>query len=151
MANLPINSNTDPYYYFYSGVIRTHREYDLNQTQTQNQNQNQNLIDELLDLCNQIEYNDSLEIKECPITLEKFKEKDKIIELPCKHYFSKNAIITWFKEKLSNPICPLCRYKLIEVPPKPKLSIGEQIDSIISHLSEFMLQESTINDGEILY
>ena len=46
---------------------------------------------------------------ECPITLEKFKENETIIALPCEHIFRKDAIDEWVEE---NPTCPVCRFKL---------------------------------------
>ena len=46
---------------------------------------------------------------ECPISLEKFKDQEVIIRLPCEHIFRKDAIEEWVEE---NPSCPVCRFKL---------------------------------------
>lgn len=48
--------------------------------------------------------------KECSITQDKFKEGEEIIQLPCKHVFDKDAILTWLKEESNS--CPVCRYEL---------------------------------------
>ena len=146
MSNLPIINTSDPYYYFYTNMIRNYREYDLSNNEQ-----------DLLNLCNEITYKDTFEIKECPITLEKINDNDLIMELPCNHQFSKNAIITWFKKSTK---CPLCRYNLVDdsntlvddsntlvddsntlVDDSNTLSISDRLDVIIDHLSEYMLNE----------
>lgn len=45
--------------------------------------------------------------KICPITLNQFSEGDYIIELPCKHCFSKYSILKWLFQK--SHTCPVCR------------------------------------------
>ena len=58
-----------------------------------------------------IKYNSKqLKDKVCPITREEFKENEEIIQLPCEHIFSKDAIITWLETEAA--ICPICRKKL---------------------------------------
>ena len=39
------------------------------------------------------------DIRVCPISREKFKEGDEIIELPCKHIFTKEMGLNWLKKK----------------------------------------------------
>lgn len=52
---------------------------------------------------------DEKETVECPICLSNFAEKDKIRELPCKHFFHMECIDEWYKK---NSKCPLCRNDL---------------------------------------
>lgn len=46
----------------------------------------------------------------CPITMEKFKDGEKITQLPCSHIFKKDAIYEWVYN--NKPTCPVCRYEL---------------------------------------
>ena len=48
----------------------------------------------------------------CPIFHIPFNDDDKIIELPCEHCFTPDAIKRWLKEE-SN-LCPVCRHPLKE-------------------------------------
>jgi hypothetical protein len=45
----------------------------------------------------------------CPITQREFKEKSKVIQLPCSHCFSPKAILKWLSEE--NFYCPVCRFE----------------------------------------
>ena len=47
------------------------------------------------------------ENKRCIICLEEYKINDETIVLPCFHFFHKNCIINWTKNKA---ICPLCKF-----------------------------------------
>lgn len=49
------------------------------------------------------------EKKECAICLTKFRDKDKLVLLPCKHVYHPHCIGTWFISKVT---CPLCRSDL---------------------------------------
>ena len=46
----------------------------------------------------------------CPIYYTDFQEDDNVIELPCKHCFTPEAIEKWLKEEQA--LCPICRFKL---------------------------------------
>lgn len=46
----------------------------------------------------------------CPITQDKFINGETIIELPCSHMFSKEAIMEWVTKE--NACCPICRFEL---------------------------------------
>ena len=46
----------------------------------------------------------------CMMTLNDFKEDDKIALLPCKHIFEKDAVLKWLKTEDAR--CPICRAKL---------------------------------------
>ena len=46
----------------------------------------------------------------CPITQEKFEDGEKIIGLPCNHYFQSEAILSWLEN--TKAICPVCRFEL---------------------------------------
>ena len=120
--------SSDPYTDFYSEVL------------------NDPLFNRFIDttdlngLCEELEFNNDMETKQCPITLNNFREKEKIIKLPCNHIFSKDAIKEWFSNKTT---CPFCRYDLINVQSDiSNQSIGEQIESIIEHLSNQLLNNN---------
>lgn len=56
-------------------------------------------------------FNDNTDdIKKCPILFTDFEEDDDVAELPCKHIFEKDAIITWLEKQDAS--CPVCREKL---------------------------------------
>ena len=60
----------------------------------------------------------------CMMTLNDFKENDKIALLPCKHIFEKDAVLKWLKTEDAR--CPICRAKLPskEIKKCPKISIS---------------------------
>jgi hypothetical protein len=58
----------------------------------------------------------------CPIFQTEFDNETDVIELPCKHIFTPNAIKKWLKEE--NAICPICRFKLKST----EVKIDESID-----------------------
>lgn len=47
---------------------------------------------------------------QCPFYFTDFKDDDEIVELPCKHIFTKDSIEKWLKEESNE--CPICRDKL---------------------------------------
>lgn len=49
------------------------------------------------------------EVKRCVICLEDLKNGDKVISLPCIHFFHSNCIKAWFSKKNS---CPICKFEL---------------------------------------
>tara|TARA_B100000073_G_C23579027_1_gene511438 strand:- start:381 stop:788 length:408 start_codon:yes stop_codon:yes gene_type:complete len=125
--------SSDPYYDFYSEIILNDPLFDRFRDNY-----------DLIDMCEELEFNDNVNIKQCPITLLDFKEKEKIIKLPCDHIFSKNSIIEWFKEHTN---CPLCRFNLVNQSNSLELNnqqtIEQQIDSIIEHLSNRLLSNNS--------
>jgi hypothetical protein len=92
-------------------------------------NQNNHTLYELLSKCTYKSFDSSWSSKECPISLEEFKEGDSIIELPCNHIFNEHNIKNWLKEQ---PNCPVCRTNII---PKEEPTITQQIDSLISFIA----------------
>lgn len=114
-----------------------------------NNDPNQNVYDPL-SKCSYKSFNSSCSVKECPISLEEFKEGDSIIELPCNHIFNENNIKNWLKEK---PNCPVCRMSLIPKENTAKAmqqyNISHQIDTLISFLSARMRNDETIDDETI--
>ena len=54
--------------------------------------------------------NSEQDIKECAITQDAFEENQKVTQLPCKHIFDSDAILTWLKEESNS--CPICRFEL---------------------------------------
>ena len=44
----------------------------------------------------------------CPISLKQFSEGELVVELPCKHHFSKSNILKWLIRHSST--CPVCRF-----------------------------------------
>ena len=107
-------------------------------------NNDSNEHNDILNKCTYKLFDSSYSVKECPISLEEFKEGDSIIELPCNHIFNENNIKNWLKEK---PNCPVCRMSLI---PKEntataiqQYNITHQIDTLISFLSARMRNDET--------
>ena len=49
------------------------------------------------------------ENKKCIICLDEYKNNDKVIYLPCIHFFHKKCINRWLKNK---PKCPICQYEI---------------------------------------
>ena len=47
--------------------------------------------------------------KKCIICLEDFKTNDKVIYLPCIHFFHEICIKNWIKRKQS---CPICKHEI---------------------------------------
>ena len=58
----------------------------------------------------QIKYNSTCNVDICTITLNKFEENEILIQLPCNHIFSKDAILQWLENEHAH--CPMCKYKL---------------------------------------
>jgi hypothetical protein len=59
----------------------------------------------------QVVYNQSTHaMKQCPITLNDFKEGDIVTELPCSHIFDNSGIELWLKTESAK--CPVCREAL---------------------------------------
>jgi len=48
------------------------------------------------------------EEEECSICLEIFKQKDKILILPCYHFFHQECILKWSKRNNDILLCPYC-------------------------------------------
>ena len=47
--------------------------------------------------------------KSCTICLEEFQQNEKVIALPCLHYFHKKCIKKWMERKKE---CPICKFEL---------------------------------------
>jgi hypothetical protein len=45
----------------------------------------------------------------CSITQEEFNDDDEVIQLPCNHCFTEEAIMNWLTKEKGE--CPVCRYK----------------------------------------
>ena len=113
-----------------------------------NINNDSNQTNNILKKCSHKLFDSSYRVKECPISLEPFKEGDSIIELPCNHIFNENNIKNWLKEK---PNCPVCRMDLI---PKEDNSIQQhrithQIDTLIHFLAARMRNDEHIEEESI--
>ena len=87
-------------------------------TQLFNNNQNQNddipiVITEesfnKLKKCDYKDIDDEIKLKnsKCMITLDEFKDNDKVVLLPCEHVFKLEEITSWLKENSYK--CPSCR------------------------------------------
>jgi len=132
MTNLT-PSVSDPYTHFYSQLINnTHLSENIIDSPPSQMPQlesyvNSNIIiEEVLKDSKYITYNSDMEEKQCPISLEEFKDGDSLIELPCNHIFLENNINYWVKEKQT---CPVCRHNLINVSSVNANSTGTQIES----------------------
>ena len=103
---------------------------------------NGNSIEDILDKCTRKIYDVSLSTKECPISLEPFKEGEEIIELPCNHIFNENSIKGWLKEKHN---CPVCRTEIIstqELLDQQRYNITHNIDALIDFMAARMREGS---------
>ena len=49
--------------------------------------------------------------KSCTICLDEFKSNEKVIALPCLHYFHKKCIKKWMERKKE---CPVCKFELTQ-------------------------------------
>lgn len=59
----------------------------------------------------QVSYTQSIHsMKQCPITLNDFKEGDMVTKLPCSHIFDNSGIELWLKTESAK--CPVCRETL---------------------------------------
>jgi len=133
----------DPYTYFYSSIINGSNNQPLQLSG--------NSIEDILDKCTRKIYDVSLSTKECPISLEPFKDGEEIIELPCNHIFNENSIKGWLKEKHN---CPVCRTELI--PTKEHLewkqyNITHNIDTLIHFMASRMRNNEPIEEFFEIY
>jgi len=89
------------------------------------------------------------DIKKCPILFTDFEEDDEVAELPCKHIFEKDAIITWLEKQDAS--CPVCREKLeskevknddedMPLPAPSHETYLNRLTSIIDNTEERMMQ-----------
>ena len=66
---------------------------------------------------------------ECPVCLETFVAKDKLLSLPCHHHFHADCITRWIKR--NHGCCPVCRADILEGPDsKGKISTNLGSSSI---------------------
>ena len=56
----------------------------------------------------------------CCITHDEFNDDDDVVQLPCEHFFSSEAIIKWLSEESGS--CPICKTALDSVEIKENLS-----------------------------
>lgn len=96
----------------------------------------------------QISYSESvgqiLGYTQCPINMDEFEEGELIIQLPCEHCFSYNAIHKWLHTESAS--CPVCREELEykEVVVHSNTNIDNTDDNEyddVGHLVEFDSQE----------
>ncbi|KAJ3672469.1 hypothetical protein LUZ60_007190 [Juncus effusus] len=74
--------------------------------------ENRGLSDELISYLESKKYYSGLFSKkheECVICQEEYKNREKLIKLPCKHSFHKSCITTWLKIEKT---CPVCKYEV---------------------------------------
>lgn len=123
--------NNDIYTNYYETYILTH-------------NTEKTTLEELKQ-CKKKKFDLSMKIKQCPISLENFKENDSLLELPCGHYFLESKIKEWLSLKTT---CPVCRYNLRN---KDKPEIRQQFDYLIDIISQTsLIQESNTDAIDIM-
>ena len=120
--------NNDIYTNYYTNYILT--SYNIEKTTL-----------EELKQCKKKTFNSSMNIKQCYISLEDFKEGDTILELPCGHYFLEEKINEWLNKKTT---CPVCRYNLRNT---KKTEIRQQFDYLIDIVSQTSLIQEAESDG----
>ncbi|MBM10201.1 MAG: hypothetical protein CMF69_11670 [Magnetovibrio sp.] len=95
-------------------------------------------------LLKEITFEGEEKYEKCAITMESFEKGEKIIILPCEHYFKKEEIMKWLEDH--SAACPICRKKLpnyekIEkVPSNRSILINNLINRIIDMEEENDLQ-----------
>jgi hypothetical protein len=116
---------------------------NINNHSNNTNNSNEYYIKQCLKNCKYKSFDSSCSVKECPISLEEFKEGDSIIELPCNHIFNENNIKKWLKE---TPNCPVCRHDIIQKENNTLQyhRITEQIDNLINFMSSRMRNSDSI-------
>ena len=118
MANLQVN---DPYTYYYNNVITYSKKINIKQFE-------------------HITFDNSIDIKSCPITLVDFEIGEQIIKLPCDHIFSLSPLEEWLKEKNT---CPICRCELTkDTTHERNTIINNQLDSLISVLTTQLINNN---------
>ena len=118
MANLQVN---DPYTNYYNNVITYAKKINIKQFE-------------------HITFDNSRDIKRCPISLVDFEIGEEIIKLPCYHIFSLNSLEEWLKEKNT---CPICRYELKkDTIWERNTIINNQLDSLISVLTTQLINNN---------
>lgn len=92
----------------------------------------------------------------CSITQEKFKEDDSIIQLPCSHYFLREAIEKWLTEESNK--CPVCRFTFDSEEKKEiqddtifQENIQEQQQELVSTNEDFFIIEDRSDLNNIRY
>lgn len=80
--------------------------------------------------------------KICPITQDEFEENELIVQLPCKHYFSKLAIEKWLIEEQAT--CPICKFALKSKEIKKNITTQNPFVQIINNFEE--LAEEQISE-----
>src|SRR5210317_672666 len=87
----------------------------------------------------QVVYNQSTHaMKQCPITLNDFKEGDIVTELPCSHIFDNSGIELWLKTESAK--CPVCREALDFVEIK-----NPDVNTLIMDNSNTMFQTNPLS------
>ena len=84
-------------------------------------------------------FDDTIEQKECYISLEPFVAGEAIMELPCKHLFKKQEIEYWLSNKKAQ--CPVCRHEL------PSMRVPNDEQNEPTPISQEMLID---NDRDII-
>ena len=92
-----------------NNIIRNNRRNINNVTRINNGNVGQ---DDIKKICNQLPEYKIIDIKkiskefpDCIICLDKFRQNDTLVYLPCFHPFHKECIFTWLKRNTNCPIC----------------------------------------------
>ena len=132
----------DPYTYFYSSIINGSNNQPSQLGSNQPLQLSGNSIEDILDKCTRKIYDVSLSTKECPISLEPFKDGEEIIELPCNHIFNENSIKGWLKEKHN---CPVCRADIMPTQEHldwNRYNITHNIDTLINFMAARMREGS---------
>lgn len=98
-----------------------------------------------------LKFNDSINIKTCPISLENFKQNEEIIKLECNHIFAKDNIIKWINN--GNKTCPVCRHVLVSKNENDEAirqwHVSHSIETMISFLSDRLRSQDSQNTDEL--
>ena len=101
-----------------------------------------------------LKFNDTINIKTCPISLENFNENDVIIKLECNHIFAKDNISKWIHN--GNKTCPVCRHVLVSEDNQKiydeairQWHVSHSIETMISFLSDRLINRDSQDTDDL--
>ena len=77
----------------------------------------------------------SEEERRCPITMERFSEDTEILKInQCGHCFTKNALLRWFRNHVS---CPVCRLDIRNTEENSATETAENVNPVLPQTLRF--------------
>ena len=120
-------------------IINNHHREIINEIEYNRLSRNKKTLERILKT---IKYNsiqhDNLYNNVCTICFDNFLPQEEIVVLPCNHVFHSECIKKWLEATLEDPICPNCKFNVINHPID-----NNEISSDISQNNN----ENNINDN----